>query len=638
MDDVRDGERGWLRRWRVQQLLMATAFGLMAAALAWGTATWFTAEERLRDVLVGAARSHAPVPDVVVVDISEGSIQDIGAWPWSRATLADMVEELLGPLGARAVAIDMVLPERADAVGDDRLASMAEHAPLVLSQMLDFAPRSQPVGIGPAWRGEAVGLPAMGSASAGQPPAPARATGHVANHPGLQKARCLGHIGIKPDADGVLRRLPVWAQLGDQTYASLGLALVACADPQRAAHAAQRLQTDHGFWRVPFRHSIDAFEALPAEAVIRGTVAREAVQGRLVLIGSSAVGLSDYVATPLQPVTAGVLVHAQLVAELTGAAPRPAWLAAWPAGAWALASTALCLALVALGFARRLRLGWTAVALGLTAWLATASWALAQGLAPMVLPALAATLAFGLSWTGFELALARRVSRRAMATLGHYVAQPVLRQLVRQGLGTTLQPTRRHITVLVADMVGYTRITAQSSLEDSAQLTREFLEVITSPVLESQGTLDRYTGDGLIAFWGAPLPVDDHAQRALRAAEDMLVQLQAFNRRRAEAGQPPVAMRVGIESGEAVVGDLGSSKRGVYTAVGTCINLASRLQEMARDLGEPLVVGPQAFAAGGAALRSLGRHAVRGLDEPVELHGQVKAADKAAAPIQVERA
>jgi adenylate cyclase len=162
--------------------------------------------------------------------------------------------------------------------------------------------------------------------------------------------------------------------------------------------------------------------------------------------------------------------------------------------------------------------------------------------------------------------------------------------------------------------------------------------VITSPVLESQGTLDRYTGDGLIAFWGAPLPVDDHAQRALRAAEDMLVQLQAFNRRRAEAGQPPVAMRVGIESGEAVVGDLGSSKRGAYTAVGTCINLASRLQEMARDLGEPLVVGPQAFAAGGAALRSLGHHAVRGLDEPVELHGQVKAADKAAAPIQAERA
>lgn len=619
MDHFREGERGWTRRWRPQQMRVATAIGLLSAVLAWASAGWFTAEDRLKDLLISTLRSPAAVPGVVVVDISERSIQDIGAWPWSRATLADLVEELLGPLGAQAVAIDMVLPERADTKGDERLASMAEHAPLVLSQMLDFAPRSQPVGIGPAWQGSAVGTPLREAASA---EVPARATGHVANHEGLRRARCVGHIGIKPDTDGVLRRLPIWAQLGEQTYATLGLALVACANESQAAQALARLRLDGGFWRVPFRHAVEAFEALPAEAIIRGTVPREAVQGRLVLIGSSAVGLSDYVATPLQPVTAGVLVHAQLVAELTGSPPRPKALAAWPPAAWAVASTLLCLALLMAAFARGLRLGWPAVVFSLIAWPAISATALASGMTPAVLPALAATLGFGLGWTGFELALARRVSRRAMSTLGHYVAQPVLRQLLRQGLGTTLVPMRRHITVLVADMVGYTRITAQSSLEDSAQLTRDFLEVITGPVLERQGTLDRYTGDGLIAFWGAPLPMADHAQRALEAAADMFKRLEAFNRRRIAAGQAPLSMRVGIESGEAVVGDLGSSARGVYTAVGTCINLASRLQEMARDLGEPLVVGPQAAQSSGVPLRSLGRHAVRGLDEPVELRGQ----------------
>ncbi|NDC36419.1 MAG: adenylate/guanylate cyclase domain-containing protein, partial [Synechococcaceae bacterium WB9_2_112] len=152
----------------------------------------------------------------------------------------------------------------------------------------------------------------------------------------------------------------------------------------------------------------------------------------------------------------------------------------------------------------------------------------------------------------------------------------------------------------------------------------DFLEVITAPVMRRNGTLDRYTGDGLIAFWGAPLPMADHAACALEAAREMFSRLEDFNRQRLAAGLSPLAMRVGLESGEAVVGDLGSSSRGVYTAVGTCINLASRLQEMARDLGEPLVVGPQAYhacVAGPMPLRSLGLHRVRGLDEPVELHG-----------------
>ena len=608
---------GWTHWSRLQQVLLSVAVALLAALLAWQSARWSSAEDRLRDLLVAAVRSSEPVPEVLVVDISEASIQELGAWPWSRATLADLVEELLGPLGARAVAIDMVLPEPADAAGDARLASMARHAPLVLSQMLDFAPRPQPVGVGPAWRGTAIGAAADTGPTV-------KSSGHVANHAGLQQARCVGHIGIRPDADGVLRRLPVRAQLGDQVYASLGLALVACADEARAAQAAARLGSSDGFWRVPFRHAIDAFAAVPAEAVMRHGVKREQVEGRLVLIGSSAVGLSDYVATPLQPVTAGVLVHAQLVAELMGPAPGPAWMARWTEAQWAVMSTLAVVLMLLPAFGRGLRLGLPAAGLLLLGWPGLAAWAMARGLEPSVMPALAAALGLSLGWAGFELAQARRVSRRAMATLGHYVAQPVLRQLVRQGLGTTLSPTRRHITVLVADMVGYTRLTAESSLEDSAQLTRDFLEVITAPVMQRNGTLDRYTGDGLIAFWGAPLPMEDHARCAMEAARNMFARLEAFNRQRQAAGLPPLAMRVGVESGEAVVGDLGSTSRGVYTAVGTCINMASRLQEMARDLGEPLVVGPQAFGAcadGPLPLRSLGLHRVRGLDEAVELHG-----------------
>jgi adenylate cyclase len=238
-----------------------------------------------------------------------------------------------------------------------------------------------------------------------------------------------------------------------------------------------------------------------------------------------------------------------------------------------------------------------------------------------VLPPLAAFITFASAWFALDLAEARRTSRRILGTLAHYVAEPVLRLLVRQGLENTLTPSRKEITVLVADMAGYTRLTAESGLEHSARLTTEFLEAITQPVLRSGGTLDRYTGDGLIAFWGAPLDRHDHASGAWRAALEMLDALAVLNARRASRGEKPIGMRIGIEAGEALVGDLGSSSRSVYTAVGTCINLASRLQELAREMQEPLIVGPQARVGIDAPLRSLGPVTLRGLSQPIEVFG-----------------
>jgi len=571
-------------------------------------------EERSRDALTALAASRAPVPGVLVVDISEESLKRVGTWPWSRAQLADLVEQLLGPLGARGVALDMVLPEQADPQGDARLASLARHAPLALAQVLDFNARTAPI---------TIGTPAGGRSAAPTVDQPARATGFVANHAGLQEARCVGHIGVQPDADGVLRRIHLEAAAAGRAYPTLSLALLACVDPALATRALQGLGPQGGNgWRVPFRRDAEAFLTIPAEAVLQEQVDPAMVRGRFVLIGSSAVGLSDYVATPLQPVTAGVLVHAQMLAELleAGNASRAAPSALTRLG-WNLLGLAIGLAVVALALRRSVRIGLAALLAVCCAWLAVCALAFGAGAPLAVLPPVAGFLVYGASWLAMDFRDTRRVSRRTMATLSHYVAEPVLKLLVKQGLERTLEPSRQEITVLVADMAGYTRLTAQSSLEDSARLTTEFLEAITGPVLASGATLDRYTGDGLIAFWGAPLARPDHAASAFDAARQMLEAVDALNARRRSRGEHPLAMRIGIESGEALVGDLGSSVRSVYTAVGTCINLASRLQEIARDIGETLVVGPQARNHIGAALRSLGERSVRGIATPIELFG-----------------
>lgn len=587
------------------------AAAVAAAALAFAAfmqVPWLVLlDERVRDSLTGLVVRQSQVPEITVIDIDETSLQRIGSWPWPRDTLAELVEQLLGPLGARAVALDIVLPEAADSTGDARLAAMAQHWPLALSQVLDFVPRSAPV--------------TTGTLAAGQPAGAdtPQATGFVANHRGFVQARCVGHIGMQPDGDGVLRRVHLEAQVAGRSYNTLALALLTCAEPVRAAAAREKLSLAQSIWRVPFRHDPDSYTALPAESVLTGEVDTALIKGRYVLVGSSAVGLSDYVATPLHPITAGVLVHAQVLTELLDStSPLPQRVAV---NSW-LPVVALLLGLACLLVASRRSpaAGAAAVATVLAAWIAIATWSFSQGLGPSVLPVAAGLLAFSMAWFAIDFMEARRLSRHALSTLSNYVAQPVLKLLLKQGLTQSLKPNQKHITVLVADMVGYTRLTAESSLEASARITTQFLEAITGPVLHSGGTLDRYTGDGLIAFWGAPIASDDHAQSAYDAAQAMLTAVRELNQRRLGSGEPALAMRIGIESGLALVGDLGSSSRSVYTAVGTCINLASRLQEVARDIGETLVIGPEAQRQIRVALRPLEPRAIRGLEAPLQLY------------------
>lgn len=602
---------------RSRQALWALAGAGCGALAFWLLPGLKLLEERSRDSLTTLVISHRPAQDIVVVDISEESLQRLGTWPWTRGRLADLVEQLLGPLGARAVALDMVLPEAADRGGDARLASIAEHGPLALAQVLDFGRRPVPI---------AMGVPAGGAPASGRWH---RADSYVANHAGLARARCVGHIGVEPDADGVLRRIHLHAEAAGRDYPALSLALLQCADPQLARAAAGRLTTARdGVWRIPFRRAADAFVTLPAEAVLADQVDPAIVRGRYVLIGSSAVGLSDYIATPVQPVTAGVLVHAQVLSELLDRSGQPSWLPG-PV-ACGIAGLLAGVLVIAAALRQGLRAGSMALAAVGVGWLALAAWAFSHGLGLPVLPPLAAFAGFAAGWIAGDFAESRRLSRQAMTTLSHYVAQPVLKLLVRQGLEKSLAPSRQEITVLVADMAGYTRLTAESTLEESARLTTDFLEAITQPVLGSGGTLDRYTGDGLIAFWGAPLEVADHAQRAHRAALEMLAAVAALNERRRSRGEPALSVRIGMESGEALVGDLGSSTRSVYTAVGTCINLASRLQEIAREMGEVLVVGPRARDGIAGDLQPLGPRTVRGLTEPIELYGLAAGRPRAA--------
>lgn len=569
-------------------------------------------DEWLRDRFVTLRAAATPETRILVVDIDESSLAAY-PWPWSRDRLAELVETLLQG-GARGVALDILQEKPADAGGDARLAILARHAPVVLAQLFDYEQRPQALRLGAL----AGGTP---PAAAPGPAAPAH--GFIANHAGLAQAPHIGNIGIRQDPDGVLRRVPLYTDFEGRRYPTLSRALFDCCAgaPALPAGAAGTDTDVNGFLRVPYGREWDAYTVAPAAAVLNQQVPAALLAGRLVLIGSSSLSIGDRVATPLDRSSAGLLVHAAMLSALldrqAGQAPAP-----WPGKAIALLFAVGAAALASYTFAQLPAAASVAV-LGAASllWLVLAyavSLHDAQFSVAGPLLSLLFLLAVGVP---FHWQLAQRTSRQLLGTLRQYVAGEVVDELLRSGLKDPLTPRHLQVTTLIADMEGYTTQVESLSLEEAARLTTEFLDCLTRPVLDKHGTLDKYTGDGLVAFWGAPLPNDDHADLALDAAQAILLAVDAMSRTRMRAGKPALRVRIGIESGPAMAGDFGTAFRSIYTAVGDSVNTASRLEQAARDYPHDVIIGEGTVGyASRHTFALLGEKLLRGKEKPIKLY------------------
>lgn len=614
------------RGWRAVLVALALA---AAATVHWADGSRPSAnqllEEGARDLMLRVLSSSREDTRVAIVDIDERSLQRLGPWPWPRERLAELAERLLTEAGASRVAFDMVMTDRAArrGTGDARLAALAREGAVVAAQAFDYQPRDTAVTVG-----------AVAGALPGAPPArTANATGHIGNFAELAQARCTGNIGFVPDADGKIRRIAPLTVWQGRAYPTLALATLACArQPVDVGLLASWLPVDAGgFWRLPFTRDAQSYLSVSAADVLAGrfdlggpaatstttTAAWSPLAGRLVLVGSSAMGLADRVATPLSNSTSGVTVHAAALSWLLDAAAEgaPMQPPAWAMPLWASGSI-LALGWSVSGARARLRRMLGTVAAVAAGWAALAGWMAATGASQPVSSALAGYAIVLLVQLPLEWSWAQARMRHQARLLSRYVAPSVLAELMRAQDTDPLAPRQAQITVLIADMQDYTLNTANSSLNEAARLTKGFLEALTKPVLEHRGTLDRYTGDGLVAFWGAPIPDADHADLAVDTALKILAQVDAFNRSRRVTGLRPVTVRMGLASGSALVGDLGTPFRISYTAVGDCINLASRLQQASREAGVNILAA-ETVAQGCRrhTLLPLGRMAVRGLPD-----------------------
>ena len=578
----------------------------------------------------------------MIIDIDDRSLREAGEvygrWPWPRSAHAAMLDFVA--LGRpRAVGVDVLFaePDPARPEGDGALAASTARAgapvvhSVVFQRPLQGAARapertasglepfalelSAPPGLAPAYADAATPFPALLAAAGG-----------------------VGVIDRTPDSDGVERLEPLLFRHGGRIYPALAPALALGGRqgyPRLAERGGQlfldgrKVPLEGGRLRAHWRggYADRPFPVIAAHAVLRSyyeiatggepPLDPAVFAGRTVLIGSSAIGVGDVFASPFGPTEPGVLLHASLLDTLA----RRDFLRA-PSAPLAALVTALIALLAGLVIAagrsvrgaavRLLALlaGWTAVAL--------AAFFARGAILPWAGPVLGAIVAYGAAGAGSWLTEGRR-HRETKRAFGKFVPPGVV-ETIAADPRLRHRVERREITVLFADVRGFTSIAEREGAERTVETLNELFSAMVDAVFRHGGTLDKFLGDGLLAFFGAPLPQPDHAARACRAAIEMLDRLERLNAQWTASARPTLAMGIGIHSGPAVVGFVGDPERRLdYTAIGDTVNLASRLQVQTKELHERIIVSAATARQAGDAFpfRDLGETRVRGRAEPV---------------------
>jgi adenylate cyclase len=574
-----------------------------------------------------------PDPRIVIVDIDEPSLARLGRWPWGRDKLAELVDTLFERHGVALAGLDLILAEPDRSTGLPALEALARHAGPdqealrramnTLRPRLDndarFAAslRKHPVVLGfhlsqveGAARNGVLPQPLVRMAEVqGRAPSISRWNGWGANLESFQTvAAGAGQLNAQVDRDGTTRRAQLLAQVDGDLYGNFALNLARMllgsqAVQLRFDHDGEvravelvssrgnvRVPVDpHGNVLLPFRGPRGMFPTVSAVEVL-SSKPLAMLKGKVVIVGTTAPGLLDQRSTPVGEAYPGVEAHANLLSGLLDDTLRYE-----PASATALELLQLLFAgLLVIFLVPQLRAGWGAL-LAFSLWVGAlafnlVAWQVWQAAVPVASLALAIPMLFGLHLF-FSQFVESRSRRRLEKLFGQYVPPELVDQMSRDPANYGMTGRSEQLTVLFADVRGFTAISENLPPAELAELMNQYFSVMTDVIRSHRGTLDKYVGDALMAFWGAPVADSQHAQHAVQAALAMQAALPALNQRFVARGWPALQVGIGVNSGPMVVGDLGSRHRRAYTVLGDAVNLGARLQELCALYAVPVIMG-----------------------------------------------
>ncbi|MDM4770157.1 CHASE2 domain-containing protein [Solimonas sp. SE-A11] len=625
----------------------------------------FTYDNRVQATLPGTLD-----PTVVIVDIDETSLAVEGQWPWSRDKLATMVNNLFETYRIRALGFDIAFPEADRSSGLqllDRLQQgelsdlpgFAERAAALRSSMdndraLAEAVRGKPVVWGyyfsqhlQSQQQDAVGAvcaPAMDSMAAKLYDLDwIRPEGYTGNLAVLQGtgAACGFFDNPTLDNDGVYRRVPLVQLYGGAVYESLALALARLASGQpgiefefeppdvRTSLHLERLRAgpllapvdERIAVMVPYRGPEGSFPYVSAADVIAGKADAAVLKGKIVLVGTSAPGLRDLRVTPVAKAYSGVEVHANIISGLINGGIKQ------KAPYYSGIETTLLLAigvLIAWAFAVLSPLAAGALGAGVLALitaLAFGLWSWGNFVMPFGVP-VAFTLMLYLAQLLYGYFIESRGKREISKLFGQYVPPELVEEMAAHPQDISMEGESREMTVLFSDVRNFTSISEKLDAKELAAMINAFLTKQTGVVQKHRGTIDKYIGDLIMAFWGAPLPDKDHALNGVLTGMEMQRAIRELDPEFEKRGWPKLHIGVGINSGKMNVGNMGSEFRMAYTVIGDSVNLGSRLEGLTKEYGVGILISEDTrnLLPSDWAFREVDLVRVKGRGEPVAIY------------------
>ncbi len=609
-------------------------------------------------------------PTIVIVAIDEKSIEVEGRWPWSRSRIGDLANALFEHYKIKTLGLDMQFPKETQSMlakiqgkvqtqnapqavtdfiaelerqsnDDAYLAKALNRDAVVLSYAFALMPDGEPFRLGE--------LPAPShSQTAGAAIAMDTVNSYIGNLKVLQEnTRRAGHTRPAVDPDGVIRKVPLYVAFENNFYEAFSVALAraylglghgtleltetSTKDSVRLVNGVRLgerfIPTDHvGFAAIPFRGRAGSFTTVSATDVLAKRVDLTKLAGKLVIVGVTAQALGDIKTTAIGKEFPGVEIHANLVAGILN--PSFLWLHSGTIdrAVFALMVLAIVFAVLA-AFLGPLQVTLVFGVILLALFGAERyAWFEIRQVLPLAVP-LAALLGIYLVNMGIGFFSETRARRALTNLFGQYVPKDLVNQMSRapERYRSAIEGENREMTVLFADVRDFTTVSEKLNPKELRDMMNAYLTPITECIHKHHGVIDKYMGDAVMAFWGAPLADANHAAHAVAAARDMQVCMKKLAEAFHARGWPELRIGIGINTGLMSVGDMGSQFRRAFTVLGDAVNVASRIESLTKTYETQILVSQFTVAATpDIAYREVDRVVVKGKTEPITVYAPVE--------------
>ena len=605
---------------------------------------------------------------VVILDIDERSLdkEALGRWPWRRDKLSALLTKLFDEYGIIIAGFDVVFAEPDDSSGLpvlDKLAkSKLRDVGPFQSALRDLRPeldydgifaktiKGRPVVLGYYFNSD------ENAVQSGAIPKPVLAEGafegrnirfttwrgYGGNLPEFQAvAANAGHFNPLVDPDGVSRRVPMLAEYHGAYYEALSLAMVRVlagypkVEPGFASEEFSSKSYSGLEWLkagpvtipvddtvsalIPYRGKRGSFKYISLADVYFDKVKKEELNGKIALIGTSAPGLLDLRSTPVGSVYPGVEIHANMITAMldNDFKQKPPYMLRTEVILLVIGGLALSLLVPLLSPLKATLVSLLATLL--ITGLNVVVWTKGGLVLPLAssLLMIATLFALNMSWGYF---VESRSKRQFTELFGQYVPPELVDKMAEDPEKYSMEGKSEELTVLFSDIVGFTSISESLTPKELSQFINDYLTAMSLVIRNNRGTLDKYIGDAIMAFWGAPVADAEHARQGVITAMAMQVELDKLRAQMLERGWPDIRIGVGVNTGSMSVGDMGSKLRKAYTVMGDAVNLSSRLEGLTRVYGVGILVGPNTKqVVKDVVFREIDRVKVKGKDEPVDI-------------------